>query len=92
MDRRGAFTISHLPPFPKTFEFILKLLVLLLLFVVVVLEQFTPKARKQFKPDTLCAQSSCNCERGKKMVDLLLSYNLIDWKQLRADRINLNSL
>ena len=28
----------------------------------------------------------------EKMVDLLVSYNLIDWKQLRADRINLNSL
>ena len=28
----------------------------------------------------------------EKMVDLLLSYNLIDWKQLRADNINLNSL
>ena len=26
------------------------------------------------------------------MVDVLLSYNLIDWKQLCADRINLNSL
>ena len=28
----------------------------------------------------------------EKMVDLLVSYDLIDWKQQRADRINLNSL
>ena len=42
-------SVTYLATFPKTFEFILKLLDLLLLFVVVVLEQFTPKARKQFE-------------------------------------------